>query len=133
MRHGKVSGDGKAKTRAASLCRFERLKQRSACVIADAGAIIENVDDAQMTGPPDINLQSGCASNACIARQIQQDAKQDSSIRKNLGWSLIDNLLSGGDFQLIRYLIHQDDARLGGRHLNKIVKHRLAEIHGLFQ
>ena len=113
MRHGKVSGDGEAKTRAASLCRFERLKQRLACVIADAGAIIENVDDAQMTGPPDINLQAGCASNACIARQTQQDVEQDISIRKNLGWSLIYNLQSVGDFQLIRYLIHQDETRRG--------------------
>ena len=114
MRHGKVLGDGKAKTRAASLCRFERLKQRSTCVVADAGAIIEGVDEAQMTGPPDINLQSGCASNACIARQIQKNAKQDISIRKNLRWSSIYNLHSGGYFRLIRYPIYQDDARLGG-------------------
>ena len=90
-------------------------------------------DDAQITGAPDINLQSGCASNACFVRQIQKNAKQDISFRKNLRWSLIDNLQSGGDFQLIRYLMHQDDARLGGRHLNKIVKHRLAEIYCLFQ
>ena len=39
--------------------------------IADAGAIIENVDDARATSPTVINLQFVCASNALIARQIQ--------------------------------------------------------------
>ena len=40
-------------------------------LIADAGAIIEIVDDAWVTGPTVINLQSVCANNAFIARQIQ--------------------------------------------------------------
>ena len=39
--------------------------------IADGGAIIANVDDARVTGPTVINLQSICANNALIARQIQ--------------------------------------------------------------
>ena len=39
--------------------------------IADAGAIIANVHDARVTGSTVINLQSVCANNALIARQIQ--------------------------------------------------------------